>query len=69
MNNCYDRAIRKMTNALTRNIKKNTTFHEGTYAMLCGPNFGKYDMYIIQYEKISRRITTLKYGLHSFSFI
>ena len=52
MNNCYDRAIRKMANAVTSNIKKKTTFHEGTYAMLCGPNFGKQNMYIIQYEKM-----------------
>ena len=64
MNNCYDRAIRKMANAVTRNIKKKTTFHEGTYAMLCGPNFGKQNMYIIQYEKImkcGRRIITVMY--------
>ena len=67
MNNCYDRAIRKMANAVTRNIKEKTTFHEGTYAMLCGPNFGKQNMYIIQYEKIQnycRKILIAQFFFH-----
>jgi len=41
LNNCYDKEFRKLAWTIGKDISKNSniTFHEGTYAMLGGPNF------------------------------
>jgi len=41
LNNCYDKEFRKLAWTIAKDVSKtsNITFHEGTYAMLGGPNF------------------------------
>ncbi len=40
LNNCYDPSLRKMAKEVANEIGMQSSFHEGVYAMLGGPNFG-----------------------------
>ena len=42
LNNCYDRRFRKLGRDVAHEIGMGSSFHEGVYTMLGGPNFGKY---------------------------
>ena len=41
LNNCYDQNFRKMAREVVTEIGMESSFHEGVYAMLAGPNYGK----------------------------